>query len=33
MYKNKTLAAVIPCYNEETQIKNVIETMPEYVGK
>ncbi|SLM33097.1 hypothetical protein MTBBW1_890004 [Desulfamplus magnetovallimortis] len=29
MYKNRKLAAVIPCYNEETQIKNVIDTMPE----
>jgi glycosyltransferase involved in cell wall biosynthesis len=31
MYKSKTLAAVIPCYNEETQIGRVIETMPDYV--
>lgn len=31
MYKNKTLAAVIPCYNEETQIGKVVETMPDYV--
>lgn len=31
MYKNKTLCAVVPCFNEETQIRGVIETMPEYV--
>jgi len=31
MYKKKTLAAVIPCYNEETQIENVINTMPSFV--
>jgi glycosyltransferase involved in cell wall biosynthesis len=30
-YKNKTLAAVIPCYNEETQIGMVIDTMPDIV--
>ncbi|PID78395.1 MAG: ribonuclease BN [Deltaproteobacteria bacterium] len=31
MFQNKTLCAVIPCHNEETQIKKVIDTMPEYV--
>lgn len=31
MYKNKRIAAVIPAYNEETQIGKVIETMPEYI--
>ncbi len=31
MYKNKSVCVVIPCYNEETQIEKVIETMPEYV--
>ena len=31
MYKGKTLAAVIPCYNEETQIETVVTTMPDYV--
>ena len=31
MYKSKTLCAVIPCYNEETQIERVIQTMPDYV--
>ena len=33
MYKDKTIAVVIPCYNEETQISKVIETMPEYVDR
>ena len=31
MYKNKLIAAIIPCYNEETQIKKVIDSMPNYV--
>jgi glycosyltransferase involved in cell wall biosynthesis len=31
MYKGKTLCAVVPCFNEETQIRKVIETMPESV--
>ncbi len=31
MYKNKTVSAVIPCFNEETQIGTVVETMPEIV--
>jgi len=30
-YKEKTLAAVIPCFNEENQIGKVIETMPDFV--
>jgi len=33
MYKEKKIAVVIPCYNEETQIPGVIETMPEYVDQ
>jgi|TARA_B100001971_G_C18192990_1_gene539770 glycosyltransferase involved in cell wall biosynthesis len=33
MYKEKKIAVVIPCYNEETQISRVIETMPEYVDR
>ena len=33
MYKDKTIAVVIPCYNEETQIEQVIHTMPDYVDK
>lgn len=31
MYKNKSIAAVVPCYNEETQILKVISTMPDFV--
>jgi glycosyltransferase involved in cell wall biosynthesis len=31
MYKSKTVAVVVPCYNEERQIGKVIETMPDYV--
>ncbi len=31
MYKNKTIAAVIPCYNEETQIVRVLSSMPEII--
>lgn len=31
MYKDRTVAAVIPCYNEETQIGKVIDTMPGFV--
>ena len=33
MYKNKSVCAVVPSYNEETQIGKVIETMPDYVDK
>jgi len=33
MYKDKTIGVVIPCYNEETQIGNVIETIPDFVDK
>src|SRR3954469_715212 len=33
MYKNKTVCVVVPAYNEETQIANVIKTMPAYVDK
>ena len=31
MYKNKSIAAVIPAHNEETQISRVIDTMPDFV--
>ena len=31
MYKNRTIAAVIPCYNEEAQILKVINSMPDFV--
>lgn len=33
MYKNKSVCTVVPAYNEETQISNVIDTMPEYVDR
>ncbi len=33
MLNNKTIAVVIPCYNEETQIGMVIETMPDFVDR
>ena len=33
MYKNKKIGVVVPCYNEETQIGIVINTMPEFVDK
>lgn len=33
MLNNKTVAVVLPAYNEETQIGKVIETMPEYVDR
>jgi glycosyltransferase involved in cell wall biosynthesis len=33
MLHNKTIAVVVPCYNEETQIGTVIETMPDFVDR
>lgn len=33
MLHNKTIAVVVPCYNEETQIGMVIETMPDFVDR
>ena len=33
MYKNKTIAVVVPAFNEATQIGGVIETMPDYVDR
>ncbi len=33
MYNDKKVVVVIPCYNEETQISRVINTMPEYLDK
>lgn len=33
MYNDKRVCAVVPCYNEETQISMVIDTMPEFVDK
>lgn len=31
MYENKSVAVVVPCYNEETQIGRVLSSMPEFV--
>jgi hypothetical protein len=31
LLKDKSIAAVVPAYNEENQIVHVIETMPEFV--
>jgi glycosyltransferase involved in cell wall biosynthesis len=33
MLNNKTIAVVVPAYNEENQIKMVIETMPDFVDR
>jgi glycosyltransferase involved in cell wall biosynthesis len=33
MYKNHSVAVVVPAYNEETQISRVIESMPEFVDR
>lgn len=33
MINNKTVAVVVPCYNEGTQIKMVLETMPDFVDR
>lgn len=33
MYQGKTVAVVVPCYNEETQIAGVIATMPDFVDR
>ena len=33
MLNNQTIAVVVPCYNEETQIGMVIETMPDFVDR
>ena len=33
MYENKTVAVVVPAYNEETQIGMVIENMPWFVDR
>jgi glycosyltransferase involved in cell wall biosynthesis len=33
MYKGKTIAVVVPAYNEEKLIGRVVETMPEFVDK
>ena len=33
MLNNKTIAVVVPAFNEEKQIRFVIETMPEFVDR
>ena len=33
MLNNKTVAVVVPAYNEETQIGIVIDTMPDFVDR
>jgi len=33
MYRNKRIGIVVPAYNEETQIKDTISTMPDYVDR
>jgi len=33
MYREKTVAVVVPAYNEEVLIRKVIETMPSFVDK
>ncbi len=33
MLNNKTIAVVVPCYNEERQITRVVQTMPKFVDR
>ena len=33
MFKDKTVAVVVPAYNEESQIGLVIEAMPDFVDR
>lgn len=33
MFEGKTVAVVVPCYNEESQVGKVIETMPGFVDR
>lgn len=33
MYKNKKVAVIVPCYNEQSQIGKVLKTMPSFVDK
>lgn len=33
MFKQKTIAVVVPCFNEAKQIENVLKTMPRFVDK
>jgi len=33
MLNDKTVAVVVPAYNEEKQIRQVLETMPDFVDR
>lgn len=33
MYKNKSIAVIVPCFNEETQIENVIKNIPDFIDQ
>jgi glycosyltransferase involved in cell wall biosynthesis len=33
MYRNKSIGVVVPCYNEQTQIRGVVGSMPSYIDK
>ena len=33
MLNNKTVAVVVPCYNESKQIKMVLDSMPPFVDR
>ena len=33
MYKNNSIAVVVPAYNEEKLIQKVLTTMPDYIDK
>ena len=33
MYNDKNIAIVVPCYNEESQIKSVVDGIPDYIDK
>ncbi len=33
MREQKTIFAIVPCYNEETQVERVVRTMPDYVDR
>lgn len=33
MYKDKIIAAIVPCYNEQSQIGIVIKSMPDFIDK
>lgn len=33
LYKNKNIAVIVPCFNEQENIRAVLETMPEFVDR